>query len=49
MSGMFALHSGEFFGGIGQALMFVASLMMSLFGITGLMMYLKKRKVKPRV
>lgn len=44
MSSMLALHSGEFFGWIGQLLMFLASLLMPLFGITGLMLYIKKRK-----
>ena len=46
MGSIFALHSGEYFGWIGQLGMFLASLLMPLFGITGLMLYLKKRKSK---
>ncbi|MGD9718524.1 MAG: PepSY-associated TM helix domain-containing protein [Sulfurimonadaceae bacterium] len=44
ISSMLALHTGMFFGAIGQALMFLASLLMPLFGITGLLLYMKKRK-----
>jgi len=44
MGSMLALHSGEFFGSIGQFLMFLVSLAMPIFGITGLMLYLKKNK-----
>lgn len=46
MASIFALHSGEFFGWFGQLLFFIAALMMPLFGITGLMLYLKKRRAK---
>ena len=46
MQSMFALHSGEFFGWIGQLFFFLAALIMPLFGITGLMIYMKKRKQK---
>ena len=48
MGSMLALHSGEFFGFIGQFLMFLVSLAMPIFGITGLMLYLKKKKKKLR-
>ena len=46
MASIFALHSGEFFGWFGQLLFFIAALMMPLFGITGLMLYLKKKGTK---
>lgn len=46
MASIFALHSGEFFGWFGQLLFFLAALMMPLFGITGLMLYIKKRRAK---
>lgn len=46
MSSMLALHSGEFFGGFGQLLMFLASLAMPIFAITGFMLYLRKKKKK---
>lgn len=48
MSSMLALHTGVFFGTIGQALMFLASLLMPLFGITGLLLYWKKNAKRPR-
>ncbi|MDD2448965.1 MAG: PepSY-associated TM helix domain-containing protein [Sulfurimonas sp.] len=48
MASMLALHSGEYFGFVGQFLMFLASLAMPLFGITGLMLYLKKKEKKVR-
>jgi sulfite reductase (NADPH) flavoprotein alpha-component len=40
------LHTGDFFGFIGKVGMFLASLMMPLFVITGLMLYVKRRKKK---
>ncbi|MBU3013683.1 PepSY domain-containing protein [Poseidonibacter lekithochrous] len=41
------LHTGEYFGRIGQILMLIASLTMPLFTITGFMMYFqRKRKSK---
>lgn len=47
---MLPLHSGEYFGIIGQSIMFIASLLMPLFAVTGLMLYLnrtfKKKKDK---
>lgn len=46
MSGIFALHSGSFFGLPGLILMMVASLLMPLFAITGWLLYLDRRKKK---
>jgi sulfite reductase (NADPH) flavoprotein alpha-component len=46
MASILALHTGLYFGWIGQLGMFFASLLMPLFGITGLLLYLKKRKKK---
>jgi sulfite reductase (NADPH) flavoprotein alpha-component len=41
---MLPLHSGEYFGIIGQTLMFIASMLMPLFAITGLMLYLNRKR-----
>lgn len=46
MASIFALHSGEYFGWFGQLGMFIASYFMPLLGITGFLLYLKKRKKK---
>ena len=46
MASILALHTGVYFGWIGQLGMFLTSLLMPLFGITGLLLYLKKRKKK---
>lgn len=46
MGSILPLHTGEYFGVIGQTLMFLASLMMPLFAITGLMLYIKRTKKK---
>lgn len=46
MGSMLALHSGEFFGPVGTALMMVASLVMPLFGVTGILLYLGRRKLR---
>jgi sulfite reductase (NADPH) flavoprotein alpha-component len=46
MGSILPLHTGEYFGVIGQTLMFLASLMMPLFAITGLMLYVKRTKKK---
>ena len=40
------LHTGEYFGFIGKIGMFLASLMMPLFAITGLMLYVRRTKKK---
>ena len=44
MGSILPLHTGEYFGVVGQTLMFLASLMMPLFTVTGLMLYIKRRK-----
>lgn len=44
MSSMLPLHSGEYFGIIGRVWVFLASAGMVLFGVTGLMLYLDRRK-----
>ena len=43
---MSVLHSGEYFGWIGRLSVFIASIGMFLFVITGWMLYLKKKKPK---
>ncbi|MFA6739939.1 MAG: PepSY-associated TM helix domain-containing protein [Arcobacteraceae bacterium] len=48
MGSILPLHTGEYFGVIGQTLMFLASLMMPLFAITGLMLYIKRTKKKKK-
>ncbi|MDY0321189.1 MAG: PepSY-associated TM helix domain-containing protein [Arcobacteraceae bacterium] len=50
VSSMVPLHTGEYFGLIGQTLMFLASLLMPVFAITGLMLYIdRKRKEKKKL
>ena len=44
MSSMLPLHSGEFFGWGGRFLIFLSSASMVLFGVTGVMLYLDRRK-----
>lgn len=44
MKSIYALHTGEYFGIFGKILMFLSSLLMVLFTITGVMMYLKRKK-----
>jgi len=49
MSSILPLHSGEFFGWIGQLIFCISSALMSLFVITGYMLYYdrwKKKRVK---
>jgi len=46
MSSMLPLHSGEFFGWIGQLIFCVSSALMSLFVITGYMLYYDRWKKK---
>ena len=43
---MSVLHSGEFFGWIGRISVFIASLSMLLFVITGWILYLRRRRQK---
>ena len=42
------LHTGEYFGLIGQIGMFLASLLMSLFTITGFMLYFNRKNKKKK-
>ena len=46
MGSMLALHSGSFFGPLGTLLMMVASLVMPLFGVTGVLLYLGRRRMR---
>lgn len=49
MSSMLPVHRGSFFGSIIQFLFMLAALLMPLFFVTGLMLYLKRRKQKKLV
>lgn len=46
LTSMFALHSGSFFGLPGRVVVMLASLCMSLFFVTGWMLYLDRRRKK---
>ena len=46
LKSMIQIHTGEYFGKIGQILMLLASSTMALFTITGFMMYFQRRKKK---
>ena len=46
MKSIVPLHTGEYFGFIGQTLLGLASLMMVLFTITGFIMYFKRKNKK---
>lgn len=46
MGSMLPLHSGEYFGFTGLVLMMIASLIMPLFFITGIYLYLVRKKAK---
>lgn len=46
MKSILPLHTGEYFGLIGQTLMFIASALMALFTITGFMLYINRHKKK---
>ena len=48
MGSIFALHTGEYFGIIGQIGMFLASALMALFTITGFMLYINRHKKKKK-
>lgn len=48
MKSMLPLHTGEYFGRVGQILMFISSLSMALFTITGFMMYFQRKKKKKK-
>ncbi|ACL55058.1 PepSY-associated TM helix domain-containing protein [Methylobacterium nodulans] len=45
---MLALHEGRFFGWPGTLLFFLAALAMPLFGVTGLLLYLGRRRSRRR-
>ena len=45
-AGIFLLHRGSFFGTIGVVVTMVASLLMPLFAVTGLLMYSARRRIK---
>ena len=46
MKSILPLHTGEYFGLIGQIAMFLASSLMALFTITGFMLYINRHKKK---
>ena len=46
MSSFLQVHTGEFFGVVGQTAMFITSSLMSLFTITGFMLYFNRKKKK---
>ncbi|MFC6840264.1 PepSY domain-containing protein [Xanthomonas theicola] len=46
LSSVFALHSGSFFGLAGRVVVMLASLCMSLFFVTGWLLYLDRRRKK---
>ena len=46
LASVYALHTGEYFGMTGRILMMVASLLMPLFFVTGLLLYLDRRRKK---
>lgn len=45
---MLALHEGKFFGPVGWIAFMLAALMMPLFGVTGLLLYLGRRRSRRR-
>ena len=49
MKSILPLHTGEYFGIIGQIGMFLASSLMALFTITGFMLYINRLKKKKKV
>uniref|UniRef100_UPI004047DDA6 PepSY-associated TM helix domain-containing protein n=1 Tax=Aliarcobacter sp. TaxID=2321116 RepID=UPI004047DDA6 len=48
MKSILPLHTGEYFGLIGQIGMFIASALMALFTITGFMLYLNRKNKKKK-
>ena len=44
MKSILPLHTGEYFGIIGQTGMFIASSLMSLFTITGFMLFIQRKR-----
>ncbi|PLY05198.1 MAG: sulfite reductase [Arcobacter sp.] len=49
MKSILALHTGEYFGLVGQIAMFISSLFMVLFTVTGFIMYFKRKRKKQKV
>ncbi|MES1924791.1 sulfite reductase flavoprotein subunit alpha [Salinisphaera sp. T31B1] len=49
LASVYALHMGAFFGLPGIVLMMLASLSMPVFFVTGLLLYLRRRRMKRRV
>jgi sulfite reductase (NADPH) flavoprotein alpha-component len=49
MKSILALHTGEYFGLFGKIMMFITSSLMALFTITGLMMYIGRKRKKNKV
>ncbi len=45
---MLALHEGKFFGPVGWIAFMLAALAMPLFGVTGLLLYLGRRRSRRR-
>ncbi len=48
MKSILPLHTGEYFGIIGQSAMFIATSLMSLFTITGFMLYFNRKNKKKK-
>ena len=48
MKSILALHTGGYFGLVGQIGMFISSILMALFTITGFMLYLQRKNKKRR-
>ncbi len=46
MKSILPLHTGEYFGLVGQSIMFLTSSLMALFTITGFMLYINRHKKK---
>ena len=49
MKSILPLHTGEYFGLIGQIAMFLSSSLMALFTITGFMLYLNRKNKKKKI
>ncbi|TWI54375.1 sulfite reductase (NADPH) flavoprotein alpha-component [Pseudomonas duriflava] len=49
LASVYVLHSGEYFGLTGRILMFLASLLVPLFFITGWLLYLDRRRKKREI
>lgn len=49
MKSILPLHTGEYFGLIGQTGMFISGALMSLFTITGFMLYIQRKRKKKKI